>query len=299
MHCRSLIIIEGLQGVRTHDNGLSEVVRPLPSLRRVMSAPASGRYAHTVCEAEISGQMASLQRAPPTNEEKQAATRALARMSREHSDISVNEGMLQLYVALKRAGPGGARVLPQAMKTWKTKFYTEARFMQKYWVVEKSKGPLPEAALSRLVDPSNVVLPSGLDGDAFWIIDSTFPKTELPLGTAEVQLSAVLQKKHGPRDSEGTGGPEISLLPEPVAMRPAATPSLPPPPQSPPKIPLRPLKRWGSDPEREGEKATTTVLEKIAFNTSTVPAKKPIAPSRCPPSSNCSPFKGEQFEEVG
>ncbi len=243
-----------------------------------MSGPGSGRYAHSLSEVEVSGQLASLERVPPSNTEKQAASRALARMSREHSDISVNEGMLQLYLALKRAGPGGARVLPQAMKTWKAKFYTETRFMQTYWVVDKSKGQLPEGAFSRVVDASNVVLPNGLDADAFWIIDSTFPKTALPPGTAEVQMSAVLQKKHGPPDCEEPMGHQIALLPEPVTMRPAATPSLPPPPQSPPEIPLRPLKRWGSDPEREGEKATS-VLEKIAFNTSTVPTKKPIAPS--------------------
>ncbi len=117
-----------------------------------MSGPASGRYAPALSEAEVSGQIASLQSAPPTNTEIQSATRALTRMSKEHSEISVNEGMLQLYLALKRAGPGGARVLPQAMKTWRAKFFTEARFMQTFWVVDKSKGQLPEAAFSRLVD---------------------------------------------------------------------------------------------------------------------------------------------------
>ncbi len=90
-------------------------------------------------------------------------------------------------------------------------------------------------------------------------------------------MSAVLQKKHGPRDGEEPMLQQTALLPEPVTttcMVPPVTPPPRPPPQSPPKISLRPLKRWGSDSEHEAGEATT-ILEKIAFNTCTVPTKSP------------------------
>ena len=145
----------------------------------------------------------ALKQVDPASSLRSTALRSLKAWQQHHPEIGVTDEAVNLWLALK--GLVG-RVTPALMKEMRSSAITSSLLKQKVWVVAKVQMPQVAAEHEPFLIPASSLsgLPQTCNPEEVHFFDQAIPRTSLPKGTMEFELS-IGQQTTSAAVSSGSG----------------------------------------------------------------------------------------------
>ena len=129
-----------------------------------------------------------------TKAEVDSAQRSLCRLE----GVEASQEMINLHVALRRAGGEKSRINAAQLLGWKQRLCQSTAVKCTYWLVPKTNVPVLGDLAQYVVDPSTVVdVPAGLNLTENYLMDDAAPRASLGLGVRSIQVSMAIQRTKG------------------------------------------------------------------------------------------------------
>ncbi len=210
-------------------------------------------------------------------EERGSAIRALKRLQKECSSVTLDDDTISRYLALRSLKGPCSRITAQQLRSVQKTESKTSSLKQRFWIMDKRRCPqLPlEMDLDLIVDSHRLLdFPPGLGKDDVWVIDQACPLSVLGPGALEweTKVATTMLLDHGSGNSSSQQPPGVAAWPTgPVAASSeagsvvvAATPAAAPAPGVGPRAAAessRLLHQCNSDTEQPEELRRTAMQE--------------------------------------